>query len=272
MRYMRIADSLLQKMKNIMQLGGLQQLRREVSLENGVKITVMSIMGNDTVFIYAPPTMPTAVVQELESMGFTTEVDAETGAVFFSQIIADTAYAAAHGSFVHTVVKDPVPQLPAVALAGEYEAADRSHPKRPWVWSTMDGLNLVDPGTNISFNEGPANGGAILGLIKIRDSRYYMWGEVFRFPGSSLDYAYCQWAQRGGLQQRISDPLSYGPTSSEGVTSWVSGRDVGYTYKGLRYYAFTSHRNHIMSVGCVLAWPQEDYQPPDENTTISFSG
>ena len=53
--YYGLAKSRLDELKNLMQLGGLQQLMRKFTLPGGVQLTVASVFGQDYIDVYVPP-------------------------------------------------------------------------------------------------------------------------------------------------------------------------------------------------------------------------
>lgn len=139
--YLGLAQARLTILKNVMRLGGLQQLQRTFSLPGGVVVMVASVFGQDYISIDVPVKeqphrLPDQTVVEAQETSFT-EYDAEKIASSLKKTFADTIRSYGSGVIEVThVVENP----PLIVLAGDTIVNGVIHAAR---WRSDSGLSVL---------------------------------------------------------------------------------------------------------------------------------
>ena len=194
LEFVGAAQTQLMILKNIMQLGGLQQLMRKIEYPGGVIVEVAVVFGQEYMSIYAPPAgaapseapgeTPSGVPEEVVENVF----DAEQIGGFVERTFEDTVYATGSGSLEFTRSQPSIRKVAAVGYkwpsGGLLQAFRRDQNGSITMLSgsdgffgraiSYDGVRCAGLFLEVSgqFAGGPAGGmGAVLGVWTSTGSR-----------------------------------------------------------------------------------------------------
>lgn len=294
MSYVGAANTQLMIMKDLMRLGGLQQLMRTVDYPGGVQVRVAVVFGQE----YMSIDVPSEIQHERRAVEVTDENRPEEIGKFITGKFEDTVHTTSSGLMVITRPQPDKAQSPDVVVVGVLIDPYRGKYKQPFYYSSAGGLRML-PLRPLHTGGAPealsADGKVIIGGVWMDPAVFayglpVMWQSSSSPPigptvGQGGDWAtavstnggYMKLAGGGEWGPPDNSPINWGSKrgtystpanqatiSSTGGSGWRAS-----SIYGDRLFSLP-HRNY--EVQHAMAFPRPPIPQPDKVSYVSFYG